>query len=241
MFYLCLVVQADEAIAKVTNRSLEASGIKPYSVQSIASALSIIRQWRFDVVLFDADGFGERTPRMLAELRKTRLPVLAISSESDEQEQIRMFESGATEFVAKPTSLRLTAIRLQRLVDLQREKPADVPPEIRLGPLLLDTRRALASVGPNDLALTTRQFDLLLLLTVRSGEFVHRQAIASALGQRSNEGSRSTDMLISRIRRKLREAGDDRLQVLTVHGRGYCLRYSQEADAGEEPLLRWCA
>lgn len=236
MFHICLVLQADPALARETCRGLESSGLKAYHVQSLAAGMSIMAQWSFDVVLMDADGFGARVPDILSELHKTRLPILVMVSDADEPLQIRMLEAGATELAPKPSALRLTALRLRKLADIQRQKPPDVPAEVRLGPLVLDTKRAAASVGGMPLELTNRQFDLLLLLTVRRGEFVHRESIAATLRQRGAEASRSTDMIICRIRRKLRESGEDRLTINTVHGRGYCLLFTETSPAEAMPL-----
>jgi DNA-binding response OmpR family regulator len=97
---------------------------------------------------------------------------------------------------------------------------------VRLGPLRLDPRRATAAVGDTVLALTTGEFELLLLLASRPGEFVHRDSIATALRHPGAATSRrrSADMHVYRIRKKLRDAGARTLQVETVYGRGYCLR-----------------
>jgi DNA-binding response OmpR family regulator len=241
MVYLCLVVQQDATAARATNGALEKFGLKPYNVQTLTSALSILGQWRFDIVLIDADGFGDRVLHLLSDLAKSRLPIVVSSSAKDEDAQIHLLELGATECVSKPSSIRLVALRLRRLAEIQRQKPPDVAPEVRLGPLLLDTHRVRASVSGVPLELTTRQFDFLLLLALRAGEFVHRQTIATTIRLRSDEGSRSIDMLVSRIRRKLREAGDARLSIHTIYGRGYSLAFASDPSIADDGYVQWCA
>ncbi len=240
MHFLCLVIQSDPALARATNRGLEAYGLKPYHVNTIKSAVGVLGQWRFDVVMLDADGFGDRVPDMLTLLRETNVPIVVSSSALEEDAQIRQLEHGATALVTKPASIRLTALRLRKLAELGHQDLREVSPEVRLGPLLIDTRRARASVNDTPLELTARQFEILLLLATRAGEFVHRQDIASTSRHSSGEGSRSIDMHISRLRSKLRDARQSGLRIHTVYGLGYCLSYKDE-QANDETLPKWCA
>ncbi len=243
MLYLCLIVQRDNTLAEGTNRGLAKLGIKSYHVTSLSSALALLAQWRFDVVLFDSDGFGDRVPHTLAELGQFGLPIAMISSApQEEQAEIRTLELGATEVVTRPSSIHLTALRLRKLAEIRRGPANDErPAQICLGPLALETRRMSARVGGEPLELTPRQFDLLLLLTSKAGEFVHRQTIATTLRLRGDEGSRSIDMMVSRIRRRLRDIGDARLAVHTIYGQGYCLTFDDASANVPERDLRWCA
>ena len=116
-----------------------------------------------------------------------------------------------------------------------------MPTIVRLGPLAIDTRRSRASLADAPMDLSLRQFEILLLLAVRAGEFVHRQDIANTLRQGREEGSRSIDMHISRIRRKLQESGPNGLAIGTVYGLGYCLTFETTNVVGGDESLRWCA
>lgn len=241
MIYLCLTIQSDPATARSTNAGLESYGLKPYQVSTIKAAVAVMRQWRFDVVLLDADGFGDKVPQMLTELRSCRVPILVSSSALEEHAQIRQLELGATALVTKPASLRLTALRLRKLAEIRFEAPPDVSPVIRLGPLLIDTRRVQVSVGGVAIELSSRPFEILLLLATRAGEFVHRQDIASTVRQVYSESSRSIDMHICKIRRRLAEAGENGLAIHTIYGRGYCLTYEDQSSVVDEEVPKWCA
>ena len=89
-----------------------------------------------------------------------------------------------------------------------------------------------ASVDGVDLKLSSSPFEILLLLATRTGDSVHRQEIAERLRQGRGDGSRSIDMHISRIRRRLREAGEDGLNIHTIFGRGYSLTYRDATVGG---------
>ncbi len=250
MLPLCLIVAADSAIAPAFGRDFDALGLKPYKVDTFVSAFGLIRQWQFDALIIDGDGYGESLLHALPELRdRSHAPIVLLWSDAGERRQIEALQSGATEIIVKPASPRLVAAKLHRLVEIAQDRPAGNGDErrstVRLGALRLDPRRAAASVGDAPLSLTTGEFELLLLLASRPGEFVHRDTIARTLGSPTStggEGRRSADMHVCRIRKKLRDAGAHSLRVDTVYGRGYCLRLEPEATdalfATQAP--QWC-
>jgi DNA-binding response OmpR family regulator len=247
---LCLIVAADAAIAPAFNRDLDALGFKPYKVETFVSAFGLIRQWQFDALIVDGDGYGDSLLHALPELLdRANAPIVLLWSDAGERRQIEALQGGATEIIVKPASARLIAAKLHRLVEIAQDRPAAGGEErrsiVRLGALRLDPRRATASVGDRPLSLTTGEFELLLLLASRPGEFVHRDTIARTLGSPSSAAGegRSADMHICRIRKKLRDAGAQSLRVDTAYGRGYCLRLqpevAEELFAARHP--QWCA
>src|SRR5207344_2229564 len=70
MQYLCLIIEPDIAIAQRLQRELPSFGFKPYTVTSCQTALTLLRQWRFDAVLLDAQGCGECYTAVLRKLHQ---------------------------------------------------------------------------------------------------------------------------------------------------------------------------
>jgi DNA-binding response OmpR family regulator len=95
----------------------------------------------------------------------------------------------------------------------------------------MNARLGIATIDERPLPLTAHQFDLLFLLASRAGEYVDRETIAMRLRGRCDAVGRSTDVQVSRIRRRLRDAGVEALHVDTVHGRGYLLTLDASDDA----------
>jgi DNA-binding response OmpR family regulator len=235
---LCLIVARDPVHGATLAAEIERFGLRPYRVEGLGAALAALGQCRFDAVAIDGDGFLATLPQALAELRaRLPAPILVLTSCADEERQIAALDCGANEVHLKPSSGRLVAAKLRRLIDLGPPRPAPAPPprEIRLGTLRLDPGRAGASVGAAALPLTAGEFDLLLLLASQAGQFVHRDHIARALhgpgGAANGEPRRSADMHVCRIRRKLREAGAVDIALETVYGRGYLLRLDPAREA----------
>jgi len=235
MLPLLLVITLDRATSEPFRCEIGACGFKAYYVESLSSALGVIAQWHFDAILIDADGFGDAVQSMLESLqRDAGAPILVVLGEGDEDDQLRALESGASQLVVGPTSTRVIAAQLRRLIDVSQKCPEQDLSEVRFGPLRLDPRRASASVGATQISLTAGEFELLLVLASRPGELVHRQTIARTFGHTQGaDARRSADMHVCRIRKKLRDAGGHALQVETVYGRGYLLRLATESANDE--------
>ena len=240
MPYLCLILERDAPFAQALHRELPPFGFKPCFVDSGEAALAMMRQWRFDAVLLDADGLGPACLQVLRKLQaQTRIPVMLLSAPRDEQEQIACLESGATEIVTKPASMRLIAAKLRRLIEVGVREPEDDAPEITVGPLVMHARRGRATVNGVPLELTTHQFELLFLLASRVGQFVPRETIAHALRGPLKEIGRSADVHVYRIRKKLRDHGIASLRLDTVYGRGYCLSVQSVEPLEDDPPQRY--
>jgi DNA-binding response OmpR family regulator len=191
-----------------------------------------------DAILCDGDGGAAEsvnsTVRWLR--REQRAPIVVLASPGRADASVEALEAGATELIDKESSPRLIALKLQRLLELAAEPDeAAEPGAVVLGELRLDPRREAAFYADRPLALTSGEFELLLLLAARSGGFVHRQTIMRTLGRAGPGGEprRGADMHVCRIRRKLREAGATSLALETIHGQGYALRLRGD-DTGPE-------
>jgi DNA-binding response OmpR family regulator len=242
MLPLVLVIASDRDLCEPFRHELSAAGFKAYYVESLPSALAVLAQWRFDAALLLGRGFDTGLLHMLQSLRDAAdVPTLAVLEAAGEERQLQALDAGAAQVLVEPTSLRIVAAQLRCLVGIAQQRPRNEHADVRFGPLRLDPRRAAASIGDVELALTSGEFELLLLLASRPGELVHRETIARTLGRSANaETRRSADMHVCRIRRKLREVAGHTLHVETVYGRGYLLRDGPgEAEDDELRAVAW--
>jgi two-component system OmpR family response regulator len=221
--YSCLFVHSDRHRALEAGQVLDRFGIRVHHAVSATVARHLLTQWQFDAVLLDADSAGDALKAILRELEGKGVPSLVTSGDDDEDVQMQWLEQGATDVVSNSLSLQVIAMKLRRLVDTGKRPRRACDEGLEIGPLRLDPRLARASCGNVELTLTFKQYELLYLLASRVGEFVHRATIAQALRQRVD--GRAIDMIVSKIRRKLREVPDQRITINTVYGRGYCLTF----------------
>ncbi len=244
MLPLLLVISTQGAASNPLRLVLSAAGFKVYYVESLASALGVTQQWQFDAALVDGKGLESEIFDVVKSLRSRvhHLPVLVVLHSDDEERWLQVMADGASQVLAQAPSPRVIAAQLHRWVDVFRARQKEDSEPLQLGPLWLNPRRATATVNGVDLKVTATEFEVLLVLAAAQGEVVHRNTIDSTLRFTSTtERRRSPDMHISRIRRKLKDAGAEQVELLTIYGQGYLLRYNAEqpAAAAGTPLVEW--
>lgn len=172
-------------------------------------------------MLPDVNGFS--VLRRLREQQQT--PVIMLTACGAEEERIRGLRHGADDYLPKPFNITELQLRIDAV--LRRTRPQEgtrggQAQQLQVDELQLDRHAQQARVGDCDLALTPLQFRLLWLLVSHRGEALSKPYLyRMALEREYSQYDRSLDMHVSRIRRRLAEAGlgADRLQ--TLHGRGY--------------------
>ncbi|MGE8498752.1 MAG: response regulator transcription factor [Pseudomonas sp.] len=174
-----------------------------------------------DVMLPDINGFT-----VLRRLREQQqMPVIMLTACGAEEERIRGLRHGADDYLPKPFNITELQLRIDAVLRRSRShEPArgSQAEQLQVDTLHLDRHAQQARVGECDLALTPLQFRLLWLLVSHRGEALSKPYLYRvALEREYSTYDRSLDMHVSRIRRRLTEAGlaTDRLQ--TLHGRGY--------------------
>ena len=181
---------------------------------------------RFDLILLDVllptmDGFS-----VLNHLRKTRqTPVMMLTACGAEEERIVGFSKGADDYVPKPFNLTELLLRIDALLRrAMGAKPARADnQELIIDSLKLNRLQQTVEANGMPVTLTPIQFKLLWTLMLHQHEVLSKPYLYRLVLEREfSRYDRSLDMHLSRVRRKLIEAGigPDRLQ--TVHGTGYC-------------------
>jgi two-component system response regulator PfeR len=174
-----------------------------------------------DVMLPDRDGFS-----LLGILRRTsQVPVIMVTASNAEEQRIKGLGKGADDYVAKPFNTTELLLRIEAL--LRRcypDREREVHEVVRLEGLEVDRVGQHASAHGRLIELTPIQFKLLWLLLLNRGEVLTKAYLSQVVLRRSlGEHDRGIDMHLSRVRRKLKDAGWHGERLQTVHGRGYCL------------------
>ena len=214
-----LVVEDDPAVSQMMTLLLHRAG---YNVRAVASAAEAETRVRRGVDLLVLDlGLPDRDGLDLCRaIREQRpgLPILVVSARTSEPDVVLAMDAGADDYVMKPfRSLEFLA-RVRAL--LRRTASGDV---VYAGELTLDAQSLKASVNDQPLALTRKEFEILSMLMRNFGHAVTREALLSALWRRPlPENSKSLDMHMSSLRRKLADAGASEV-VRTLRGVGFRL------------------
>ena len=152
-----------------------------------------------DVMLPEMDGF-ELCRRIR---RDSAVPVLMLTARGDLTDRVVGLELGADDYLPKPFEPRELAARLQTILRRTHAAPT-TPQPLKFDGLSIDTERRQVLRGSELLALTSTEFDVLLLLAREPGKVWSRDELLNKLrGRDADLYTRAVDILISRLRRKL--------------------------------------
>jgi len=226
-----LLVEDNDDLAFGLRRTLEGEG---YAVAVAADGPSGIRaalDARPDLVILDVmlpgvDGFG--VLRALRE-RGMTAPVLMLTARGDETDKVHGFGLGADDYVTKPFGLSELVARVGAL--LRRARPAEAPNAIgadgadeTLGfdDVVIDPRSRVVTRNGERVALTPKEFDLLLTFVRRPGEVLSRVSLLRDVwGHAADVLTRTVDIHVAELRRKLERVPAQPRHLVTVWKAGY--------------------
>ena len=189
--------------------------------QGLTAAL----QQRFDLILLavmlpDINGFS-----ILQQLRKVQqTPIMLVTAKGVEQERIHAYSCGADDYLAKPFNftellLRIEAL-LRRSFSFVKASPSN---SLQVDQIVLNRSTQQVAFAGIRLNFTPVQFKLLWVLLDNKQQVLSKPWLYQAvLGRTFSNCDRSLDMHISRVRKKLEQAGMPADRLATVHGKGYC-------------------
>ncbi|OUS31600.1 DNA-binding response regulator [Gammaproteobacteria bacterium 45_16_T64] len=180
---------------------------------------------KFDLILLDVllptlNGFS-----VLDKLRKARqTPVMMLTACGAEEERIEGYSKGADDYVPKPFNFTELLLRIDAV--LRRSlgsEPRNKHNEMLVDKLYLYRPKQTVTYDGQPISLTPIQFRLLWVLVENQREVMSKPYLYQLVLERAfSRYDRSLDMHLSRVRRKLIDAGMEPERFSTVHGKGYC-------------------
>src|SRR5262249_35239210 len=160
-----LLVDDDRALRKLIRAYLQEEGVGVLECGTGEEAVELARERRPSLVLLDVrlpgiDGFEVLRRFETAELA---LPVIMLTSLSDEVDQLVGFRLGAVDYVTKPVSPKLLAAKVKAFLT-RVAGPESAQRRTAVGPLVVEHGAHRVLVGGREVALTRREFDLLAAL-----------------------------------------------------------------------------
>lgn len=176
-----------------------------------------------DLILLDRslpDGDGLDLIRQFR-LDSPGVPIIVLSARGELSDRISGLDDGADDYLVKPVDL---AEMLARIRAVQRRPSELAPDEIVVGELVFDMAFGEARVKGTRLGLQIREVSVLSALLRRRGRVVLRESLEEAVyGFDDTIESNTLDSHVSRLRRKLKDAGAG-IEVHTVGGVGYLIK-----------------
>jgi two-component system response regulator RegX3 len=219
-----LLVEDEESITAPLAQALGREGFDTSVAGSAAAALDLAKQVRPDLVLLDVmlpDGSGFDVARELR--RDSRVPIIMLTARGEEADRVAGLELGADDYVVKPFSARELVARvravLRRAAEAGERRPEGAT---TVGAVQLDAGRRSATFGGEELELSRKEFDLLRLLMENAGSVVTRERLIDEVWDTNWFGSTKTlDVHVSGLRKKLGDDSNDPTYIHTVRGVGF--------------------
>ena len=231
-----LVADDDEMIVDVLRYQLEKEGYHVLVAQDGERALRLALERAPDLVLLDVMMPKMQGWEVCREIRRaSTVPILMLTARGEEMDRVLGLELGADDYVIKPFSFRELLARVH--ANLRRsgfsQSPSGPQDEeaVTLDNLLIDRRRHSVTRGEQPVALSPREFDLLLALLDAGGAVVKRgDLLDNVWGEEWVGNPRTLDVHIRWLREKLEADPASPRLILTVRGVGYRLIAPGELD-----------
>ena len=209
-------VEDDKDIAKIINKTLSKQG---YDVVSFYDGTSFIKAFdenKPDMVLLDMMLPDLSGAHLLQYIRKDsandHIPVIIISANSLVTDKVDGLDMGADDSIAKPFDLLELMSRVNAL--FRRFKKSS---SFEYGKLVLNSESHICKYDGKTISLTIKEFDILALLLKNKGKVVSRDEILSSIWGNEELETRTIDMHIKSLRKKINDEG----RIETIYGLGY--------------------
>lgn len=220
-----LIIEDDPAIRDMLTLSLGEEGFEVEHNKSIDLLISQIVAEPPDLILLDRFVQQESGLSLCRKIRSIprleNIPIIIISRVDDEiSDSIQAFDAGADDYIAAPFEVSVLLARIKALC--RRAAPqAEEKHILKANNITIDLDRWMAYVEGNSVPLTQKEFRLLRELVDAKGRVLTRDDLLQKVWGHS-EGldlnTRTVDIHLSRLRRKLGKAGE---QILTIRNVGY--------------------
>jgi two-component system response regulator RegX3 len=217
-----LLVEDESSIADPFAQALARNGFETLIARTAADAMRMARETEPDVVLLDLtlpDGDGLDVCRALRLL--SDVPIIMLTARGTVTDRVVGLELGADDYVVKPFAVGEVVSRIRAV--LRRGRGAvSAPTVLGARDLRLDLAARRAWLAHVELELTRKEFDLLARLVRDAGRVVSRETLMSEVWDENWFGSTKTlDVHIASLRRKLGERPDAPRYIETVRGVGF--------------------
>ncbi|WP_134765740.1 response regulator transcription factor [Nocardioides sp. 1609] len=217
-----VVAEDDVKQADVVRRYLERDGHQVVVVHDGEAAIAAARASAPDLVLLDVMMPGLDGLSVCRTLRaESDVAIVVLTARSDEDDLLLGLDAGADDYVTKPYSPRELAARVRTVLRRSRRAPQDT---LVVGDLEVDPLRHEVALGGRPVGLTPGEFAVLELFAREPGRVFSRdQVISHVHGVDGYLTTRTVDVHVMNLRKKLEDDARSPRRLLTVYGVGYKL------------------
>ena len=211
-----LIAEDEKPISNLIKLSLKNAGYSCDCAFDGGEAADMIEENNYDLILLDImlpdiDGF-----ELMEYIRPLEIPVIFITAKNSVQDKVKGLRMGAEDYIVKPFEIIELLARID--VVLRRYHKAD--DIIKIAGLMIDTKSRKVTRGGIEIALTPKEYELLLLFAQNPNTALYRETIYERIWEKEFVyGSKAVDLHIQRLRRKAHL--EKELQAVNKIGRAH--------------------
>jgi len=219
-----LLIEDDVETAKNLKMLLKNEGFVCDVTDMGEEGLEIGRLYEYDLIVLDIllpdmDGFDVVRKLRIAQIKT---PILVLSGLSKTEDKVKGLGFGADDYLTKPFSKNELLARIHAIIRRSHGHPNSM---IRTGKLSVDLQSRIASVNGKPLSLTSKEYAIIELLSLRKGTTLTKEMFLNHLyGGMDEPELKIIDVFICKLRRKIIEETGEDGYIETIWGRGYVLR-----------------
>ncbi|WP_308683506.1 response regulator transcription factor [Stomatobaculum longum] len=228
-----LVVDDEKLIVKGISFSLQADGMEVDAAYDGESALQKIREKSYDLVILDLMLPGMDGMEVCQAVREfSDVPIIMLTAKLEDMNKILAFDKGVDDYLTKPFNILEVKARIKAILRRNQKNQREVENSSQLtaGELSVDTESRRVMLGKQEINLTAREFDILVLLMKNPDKVFSREKLLAAIWENRNAETgdvRTVDVHVRRLREKIEPSPSAPRYVHTKWGVGYYFRATE--------------
>ena len=228
-----LVVDDEKLIVKGISFSLQADGMEVDAAYDGESALQKIREKSYDLVILDLMLPGMDGMEVCQAVREfSDVPIIMLTAKLEDMNKILAFDKGVDDYLTKPFNILEVKARIKAILrrNQKNQREAENSSQLTAGELSVDTESRRVMLGKQEINLTAREFDILVLLMKNPDKVFSREKLLAAIWENRNTETgdvRTVDVHERRLREKIEPSPSAPRYVHTKWGVGYCFRATE--------------
>ena len=232
-----LFIEDDPATSKSIELMLGHANFNVYTTDLGEEGIDLAKLYDYDLILLDLVLPDINGHDVLRQLRVARIdtPILILSGETDTDNKMRGFGSGADDYLTKPFHREELIARIHAIIRRSKGHSQSI---IKTGDIEVNLDGKTVEVRGNTVHLTGKEYQMLELLSLRKGTTLTKEMFLNHLyGGMDEPELKIIDVFICKLVKKLSEATGSENHIETVWGRGYVLRDPKPDDTEQDMAI----
>ena len=232
-----LLIEDDPATSKSIELMLGHANFNVYTTDLGEEGIDLAKLYDYDLILLDLVLPDINGHDVLRQLRVARIdtPILILSGETDTENKMRGFGSGADDYLTKPFHREELIARIHAIIRRSKGHSQSI---IKAGDIEVNLDGKTVEDRGNTVHLTGKEYQMLELLSMRKGTTLTKEMFLNHLyGGMDKPELKILDVFICKLRKKLSEATGRENHIETVWARGYVLRDPKLEDVVQDMAI----